>query len=261
MPLKEQGTLLIEGRELVEDTFIPFGKSFLKGLARLWRKQVVEPFSAARYFGDPFKVPASDHLTIAKPENRDAIQHRLLCEFIKEFRLGVGRRRQLRRVVLRVGLSSETPETIGRMLNVCQSIVNVVLQEGEKSLLIDSHLFQEYDAAFHNFDHHLDDYDIVMLDCVWLPHFSSRLANLSELESFEDFFKEKMIRVTYMRSRFLGMCNYSYTEKTWLRRSTKTNLIYSRCVTRMSFWIFFSVARKRPQRSRSWSDTLQTAIL
>ena len=43
---------------------------------------MVEPFSGARYFGESFKVPGSDHFSIAKPEDREAIQHRLLLYFI-----------------------------------------------------------------------------------------------------------------------------------------------------------------------------------
>src|SRR5262245_1640596 len=74
--LKEAGKLRIKGKELVEDKFV-----FLK---KLWRRQVVEPFSGARYFGEPFKVPGSDHFSIAKPENKVAIQHRLLCQFIRD---------------------------------------------------------------------------------------------------------------------------------------------------------------------------------
>ncbi len=74
--LKESKKLLINGKELVEDKFIIFKKLLII-------RQVVEPISGARYFGDPFKVPNSDHFSIAKPENNEAIQHRLLCEFIK----------------------------------------------------------------------------------------------------------------------------------------------------------------------------------
>ena len=74
--LKEAGKLRIRGKELVEDKFVL--------LKKLWRRQVVEPFSGARYFGEPFKVPGSDHFSIAKPENKDALQHRLLCQFIKD---------------------------------------------------------------------------------------------------------------------------------------------------------------------------------
>jgi len=73
--LKESGNLKIKGQELVEDKFIV--------LKKLGIRQVVEPISGARYFGEPFRVPRSDHLSIAKPENSQAIQHRLLCKFIK----------------------------------------------------------------------------------------------------------------------------------------------------------------------------------
>lgn len=73
--LKESGRLSIKGKELVEDRFVI--------LKRLLRKQVVEPFSGARYFGEPYKVPASDHFSIAKPDDGEAIQHRLLVKFIR----------------------------------------------------------------------------------------------------------------------------------------------------------------------------------
>jgi pimeloyl-ACP methyl ester carboxylesterase len=76
--LKEKSaSLTIKGKELVEDKF-----RLLR--VRLPMRQVVEPFSGAKYFPDPFRVPNSDHFTIAKPESREAIQHRLLCRFIRE---------------------------------------------------------------------------------------------------------------------------------------------------------------------------------
>ncbi|MGX8011838.1 alpha/beta fold hydrolase [Mesorhizobium sp. ORM8.1] len=75
--LKEQGRLSIVGKELIEDRFIV--------LRWLWRKQVVEPFSGARYFGEPYKVPESDHFSIAKIENEHAIQHRQLKRFVAEW--------------------------------------------------------------------------------------------------------------------------------------------------------------------------------
>lgn len=76
MNLKESGRLKLHGKELVEDKFIV--------LRRLFRNKVVEPFSGARYFGERYKVPSSNHFTISKPENKTAIQHRLLCQFINE---------------------------------------------------------------------------------------------------------------------------------------------------------------------------------
>jgi phosphoserine phosphatase len=76
MNLKEAGDLSIRGKELVEDKFVV--------LKQFFGQQVVEPFSGARYFGEPFKVPMSDHFSIAKPENKEAIQHRLLCQFISD---------------------------------------------------------------------------------------------------------------------------------------------------------------------------------
>lgn len=74
--VKESKSITIIGKELIEDTPII--------LKRWFKKQVVQPFSGARYFGEYLKIPKSDHSTIAKPKNRDAIQHRLLCKFIKE---------------------------------------------------------------------------------------------------------------------------------------------------------------------------------
>ena len=74
--LKEAGKLKLVGKELIEDKFIV--------LKNFWQRQVVEPFAGARYFGEPYKVPGSDHFSIAKPENNKAIQHRMLCEFIME---------------------------------------------------------------------------------------------------------------------------------------------------------------------------------
>ena len=75
--LKTNKNLQIEGKELIED--LPLhGKGFI-------RRQVVEPFSGAKYFGNSFKVPGSDHCTIAAPADRKDVQHRLLVQFIKEF--------------------------------------------------------------------------------------------------------------------------------------------------------------------------------
>ena len=72
--LKESGSLDIQGKELIEDKFvIPFLFFFT---------QVVEPFSGACYFGNPYKVPGSDHFSIAKPKDNEAVQHRELLEFI-----------------------------------------------------------------------------------------------------------------------------------------------------------------------------------
>jgi pimeloyl-ACP methyl ester carboxylesterase len=75
--LKESGKLHIKGKELVEDRFVV--------LQNVFRSQVVvESLSGARYFGEPYKVPASDHFSIAKPDGQEAMQHRLLVRFISE---------------------------------------------------------------------------------------------------------------------------------------------------------------------------------
>jgi Alpha/beta hydrolase family len=75
--LKEGGRLSISGKELVEDEAILI-KKFLFGT------QTVEPWSAAQFFGEPYKVPYSDHISIAKPKDTEAIQYRLLLNFIDE---------------------------------------------------------------------------------------------------------------------------------------------------------------------------------
>ena len=79
MSLRDSGLLKIRGKELIEDLPI-----FLKGW--FFKKQIVEPFSGARYFEAPFKVEESDHFTIARPESNDSIQHRLLCDFVRNIR-------------------------------------------------------------------------------------------------------------------------------------------------------------------------------
>ncbi|RJT27260.1 alpha/beta fold hydrolase [Mesorhizobium waimense] len=72
--LKESKRLSLNGKELVEDTFVV--------LRTLLRKQVVEPFSGARYFGEAYKVPNSDHFSIAKVDGASAVQHRMLVSFL-----------------------------------------------------------------------------------------------------------------------------------------------------------------------------------
>jgi hypothetical protein len=75
--LKESARLPMKGKELVEDKFIT--------LSGILRRQVVEPFSGARYFGEPFKVAGANHFSIAKPSDPGAIQHRLLCQFLLDY--------------------------------------------------------------------------------------------------------------------------------------------------------------------------------
>jgi hypothetical protein len=75
--LKESKILQLEGKELVEDESVVF--------PRIIKKQVVRPFSGAKYFGDSLKIPGSNHHTIAKPTGPDAIQHRVLTDFIVKF--------------------------------------------------------------------------------------------------------------------------------------------------------------------------------
>lgn len=81
--LKESERLPMNGKELVEDTFVV--------LTKLLRRQVVQPFSGARYFGEAYKVPDSDHFTIAKVEGPSAVQHRMLVQFLSETAEKAGR--------------------------------------------------------------------------------------------------------------------------------------------------------------------------
>ena len=78
MDLKEDEILKIKVKELVEDEPIKI-KKWLG-----FRTQLVEPFSAARYFARPLKIEWSDHKSIAKPANERAMQHEVLTKFIKE---------------------------------------------------------------------------------------------------------------------------------------------------------------------------------
>ncbi|WP_066810225.1 esterase/lipase family protein [Sphingomonas asaccharolytica] len=69
--------LRIEGHELVEDQFVL--------LPALIRRQVVQPMSGGRYFGEPYKVPNSNHFTIARPDRPEGDQHGLLVELLEKF--------------------------------------------------------------------------------------------------------------------------------------------------------------------------------
>lgn len=74
--LKESGKLRLKGKEFVEDNFY-----VLKGIIR---EQVVSPVSGARYFGNPIKVPNSDHSSISKVANKNDNRHKRLLRFIRE---------------------------------------------------------------------------------------------------------------------------------------------------------------------------------
>jgi hypothetical protein len=67
------------GKELIEDKPIQ-----IKRWLGLWT-QIVEPISSGRYFDRPFKIPRSDHISIAKPIDRLADQHTTLVRFISRF--------------------------------------------------------------------------------------------------------------------------------------------------------------------------------
>jgi hypothetical protein len=78
--LKESGTLPIKGKELVEAEAITLKKLF--GL----RRQIVEPWSAATYFGEPYKIPRSNHSSIAKPKDANEPQCKSLADFLNRMR-------------------------------------------------------------------------------------------------------------------------------------------------------------------------------
>ena len=67
----------IKGREIVED--LPL---FAPGW--LFKKPLVDSWSGARFFAEPLRIPATNHFTIAKPESKDALQQRMLREFVLE---------------------------------------------------------------------------------------------------------------------------------------------------------------------------------
>ena len=75
--LKESGKLELRGRELIEDKFIVLHKFF-------FFPKIVERISGARYFGETLKIAASDHFSIAKPKDANALQHTALCELIAD---------------------------------------------------------------------------------------------------------------------------------------------------------------------------------
>ena len=73
--LKESGKLQLCGRELIEDKFIVLHKFFVF-------PKVVERISGALYFGEALKIAGSDHFSITKPRDADALQHTVLSELI-----------------------------------------------------------------------------------------------------------------------------------------------------------------------------------
>ena len=81
--LKESGKIDLRGRELLEDKFIVLQRAF-------FFPKVVERISGARYFGDALKIAGTDHFTIAKPGDAQALQHRVLCELVADVVPGFG---------------------------------------------------------------------------------------------------------------------------------------------------------------------------
>lgn len=73
--VKERTKIKVFGKELIEHKLLA-SKKWVRF------KQVVTYYSANRYFGDPLKIPESDHITISKPESKDSPQHKALCNFL-----------------------------------------------------------------------------------------------------------------------------------------------------------------------------------
>jgi hypothetical protein len=74
--LNEKAMVDIFRKELVDDNFI-----ISKRL--LGRAQIAPQWLGGNYFGEAVKVPHSDHITIAKPVDSRAFQHRVLVEFVR----------------------------------------------------------------------------------------------------------------------------------------------------------------------------------
>jgi len=77
MNILDRRELPIYGKELIEDETID-------GIKRLSNEVIVAYYSGKRYFGDYYKVPDSNHITIAKPATEKADQHQSLIRFIQE---------------------------------------------------------------------------------------------------------------------------------------------------------------------------------
>lgn len=73
---EDKGYFEVSGKELIEANPKTITKLF--GL----KKPIVGAISGAKYFGEPIKVPGSDHSSIAKPDGEDDFNHKLLCQFI-----------------------------------------------------------------------------------------------------------------------------------------------------------------------------------
>jgi hypothetical protein len=85
----EQKIPSLVGTELIENQFIDLGAESSGMTATLWRQfgwtlttvfgtRIVEPASAARYFGRSVVIPKSDHYTIARPTGLNDYAHREL---------------------------------------------------------------------------------------------------------------------------------------------------------------------------------------
>jgi pimeloyl-ACP methyl ester carboxylesterase len=84
--IKERRYIDISGKEMIEDNALGVLRFFLQ------RAQIVPPASAAKYFADYVRIEYSDHISISKPKDRDAQQHRVLCQWLRGFARGGGRK-------------------------------------------------------------------------------------------------------------------------------------------------------------------------
>jgi hypothetical protein len=116
LAILQKRRLPIVGKELIEDEPIRIKRWLGFG------DQVVQPVSAGRYWGDSFKVPFSDHSSIAKPASRKAIQHELLVLFIKNM------------------LDKETPEALSESVDNLSQSMDSLIKEMTQRLLNEAEL-------------------------------------------------------------------------------------------------------------------------
>jgi len=131
MNWKEAKRLDLRGKELVEDKFIV--------MPTLWRRQVVEPFSGARYLGEPYKVPESDHFSIARPADRCAIQHRLPVQFVDSFLKGTRTVTDFSTLPIRVSKSDISNRLlIAGVESTCSSLETFEIVPGQNAVVFDN---------------------------------------------------------------------------------------------------------------------------
>lgn len=124
-----KGTI-IHGKEIIEDKFVTLKKFG-------WFPQVVPPVAGAVYFPEPYKLPDSDHFTIAKPANADAMQHRLLVSFIeRHFAPGITPRTPSNQVTVVTEAETVQPPLLPWQNKLKQKLIEQ-FQRSELTIVID----------------------------------------------------------------------------------------------------------------------------